>query len=343
MGELSKVGIVGAGYMGRRIAYSCVLSGRETRLYDISPDVSGRAYDAVRSLVIERDGRRLHSEGVASTMNRLSVTSSLETCVSGVDLVVEAVPEVLETKRQVFAEIDRHAGPETLIATNTSSLLGAPLAAMTRRPDKVVNFNFGHAEHRKVEVMAHSGTSQATVEATLAFLRSLDLVPILVRREIMGYATNRIWRAVKKEVLFLLDQGYSTPDDIDRGWMLDWGTVIGPCGLLDRIGLDVILDVERVYYQATGDPSDRPPKILTDMVEQERLGIKTGEGFYMYPNPRYQQPGWLEGKFEEPRSAQRNNAQNGPQSSRHRIVRRRARRPVAAGSPRSRGRSRHLG
>src|SRR4029434_918917 len=123
IGELSKVGIVGAGYMGRRIAYSCVLSGRETRLYDISPDVSGRAYDAVRSLVIERDGRRLHSEGVASTMNRLSVTSSLENCVSGVDLVEEAVPEVLETKRQVFAEIDRHAGPETLIATNTSSLL----------------------------------------------------------------------------------------------------------------------------------------------------------------------------------------------------------------------------
>src|SRR5262245_28165331 len=218
MGEVSKVGIVGAGYMGRRIAYSCVLSGRETRLYDISPEACRSAIDAVGSLVTERDGSRLRAEGVDSTMKRLSVEPSLEACVAGVDLVVEAVPEILETKRKVFAEIDRYAGPETLIATNTSSLLGSPLAAATRRPDKVVNFNFGHPEHRKVEVMAHAGTAASTIELTLEFLRSMNLVPILVRREIMGYATNRIWRAVKKEVLFLLDQGYSTPDDIDRGW-----------------------------------------------------------------------------------------------------------------------------
>jgi 3-hydroxybutyryl-CoA dehydrogenase len=299
MGDLSKVGIVGAGYMGRRIAYSCIVSGKETRLYDISPDASRKAIDVVRSLVIERDGSRLRATGVASAMSRLSVKSSLAACVSGVDLVVEAVPEVLETKRQVFAEIDRHADPDTLIATNTSALLGSPLAAATRRPEKVVNFNFGHPEHRKVEVMAHSGTAPSTVEATLEFLRSLDLVPILVRREIMGYATNRIWRAVKKEVLFLLDRGYTSPDDIDRGWILDWGSPIGPCAMLDRIGLDVIRDVEMVYYQSTGDPSDRPPKILNDMVEQGKLGVKSGEGFYTYPNPRFEEPGWLEGRAEE--------------------------------------------
>ncbi len=93
-------------------------------------------------------------------------------------------------------------------------------------------------------------------------------------------------------MLFLLDQGYSTPEDIDRGWMLDWNTPIGPCGAMDQIGLDVVQDIEQVYYETSGDPSDRPPQLLHDMIANGKLGEKSGEGFYRYPDPAYMRPGW---------------------------------------------------
>ena len=111
----------------------------------------------------------------------------------------------------------------------------------------------------------------------------------------MGYCCNRIWRAVKKEVLFLLDGGYISAEDIDRGWMLEWETTLGPCMIMDMIGLDVVRDIEMNYFRASGDPSDRPPKLLLEKIEQGKLGVKSGEGFYQYPHPAYKESGWLKG------------------------------------------------
>ena len=170
------------------------------------------------------------------------------------------------------------------------------MADATERPEKAFNFNFGPPDDLKVEVMGHPLTDPSIIEVVMNFVKSLGLVPILVRREIMGYAGNRVWRAVKKEVLFLLDGGYATAEDIDRGWMLEWETSIGPCGLMDIVGLDVIRDIEMVYYEASNDPSDRPPQLLLKMIEQGKLGVKSGEGFYKYPHPAYKKPGWLKGE-----------------------------------------------
>jgi 3-hydroxyacyl-CoA dehydrogenase len=144
--------------------------------------------------------------------------------------------------------------------------------------------------------MGHPGTAPDVLEDAMEFVRSLGLLGIRVNGEIMGYGGNRIWRAVKKEVLYLLDRGHVTPEDVDRGWIAEWNTSMGPCGLMDEIGLDVVRDIEMVYYKASGDPSDRPPALLLEMIAQGKLGVKTGEGFYRYPNPSYRQPGWLLGK-----------------------------------------------
>lgn len=111
----------------------------------------------------------------------------------------------------------------------------------------------------------------------------------------MGYAYNRLWRTMKKEVLFLINEGHIDAHDMDRAFMLDWHEPIGPCGLMDEIGLDVIRDIEMNYFNATGDPSDHPPGFLLDLVDQGKLGVKSGEGFYKYPDPAYKQPGFLEG------------------------------------------------
>lgn len=297
MKEIGTVGIVGAGTMGRRIAFACVTRGKKTRLFDVVPEVGRKAIQAVRTWIEERGAAgKLPAETVRTTPPLLETCSSLQACVSGADLVIEAVPENMPLKRQVFVEIDRYASPETLIGTNTSSIPGSQLADAVRSPGRVFNLNFGTLDHVKVEVMGHPGSTKETLETAVKFVSELGLVPIRVNREILGYATNRIWRAVKKEVLFLLNGGYISADDIDRAWMLDWGTAIGPCGLMDKIGLDVVRDIEMVYYQASGDPSDQPPPLLINMIAQGKLGVKSGQGFYGYPNPNYERPGWLTGE-----------------------------------------------
>lgn len=296
MSAIARVGIIGAGTMGRRIAFACVTHGIDVRMYDVRPSAADQAVEDVRQWVADRlaDGR-LPPGSVEVTMGRLAASPSLAACVAGVDLAIETVPESVELKRAVFAEIDRAADPRTLIGTNTSSIPGSRLADATRRPDRVFNFNWGHLEHLKVEVMPHPGTAAGTIEAAVAFVRAVGLVPIRDHKEILGYATNRIWRAVKKEVLHLVDGGYITAQDVDRAWMLDWHVPVGPCGLMDRIGLDVVRDIEMIYYQATGDPSDKPPPMLERMIAEGKLGVKTGEGFYRYPAPEYERDDFLAG------------------------------------------------
>jgi 3-hydroxybutyryl-CoA dehydrogenase len=154
--------------------------------------------------------------------------------------------------------------------------------------------------------MGHHATSSETHATVIDFLRSIGFIPIVLHGESVGYATNRIWRAVKKVVLAQLACGQEcslgttrsrlvSAEDIDRGWMLDWGTSIGPCGLMDHIGLDVVRDIELIYYDESGDDADRPPPLLDRMIAAGKLGKKSGVGFYTYPNPSYEQPGFLDG------------------------------------------------
>ncbi len=294
MKSVQTVGIVGAGTMGRRIAFSCITCGIETRVYDISSGVSEEAVAALDALIEEGVERgQFPGEISEKALRLISIRRTLSDCVSGVDLVIEAIPESVELKRRVFSEIDRHINLETWVGSNTSSIPGSELADVIKRPERFFNFNFGSTDDLKVEVMGHAGTTEETMSAAIGFVIKLGLIPIRVRREIRGYAGNRIWRAIKKEVLFLIGGGYATAQDIDRGWMLDWGTDIGPCGLMDQVGLDVVRDIENVFYHASGDPSDRPPQFLLDMIDQGQLGVKSGAGFYKYPNPPYEDEDWL--------------------------------------------------
>ena len=121
----------------------------------------------------------------------------------------------------------------------------------------------------------------------------MDLVPLVVKKEIAGFLFNRIWGAIKNEALFLVDRGYASFEDIDRAWMINTGMKIGPFGLMDMVGLDVIYKVCMAYYKETQDEREKPPKILIEKVKKGELGVKTQKGFYSYPNPAYQNPNWL--------------------------------------------------
>jgi len=282
--------------MGPRIAFGCILGQRRTRIFDVVPGAADRAVARVGELVRERIADKRLQPGTEAALSLLRSARTLQECVEGADVVFETVPENVELKQEVFAEIDQYLGPETLLSTNTSSIPSSWLASSTRCPERVFNANWSTPDHRKIEVMGHAGTAPETLETAVEFFREIGLMPIVVKGEVVGYATNRLWRAVKKEALKLLDAGYLTAEDIDRAWMLDWGTTIGPCGLMDKIGLDVVRDIEMIFYRASGDPSDIPPPLVHRMIAEGKLGVKSGVGFYTYPNPAYQQEGWLLGE-----------------------------------------------
>jgi len=288
--EIKRVAVIGAGNQGPKIAYRCIVSGLEIILYDKFP----KALEVGKERLLSYLDKELSVEKAAAARMKLIFTTSLAECVSNAELIIEAVPENVELKRQVWAEIDGMAPAGALICTNSSSLPCSRLADATSRPEKVFNINFSNPVHDNlVEVMRGATTADETLIAGVNFVRSLNMVPIVTYKEIMGFSFNRVWRAIKLEVLHLVDQGYSDFQDIDRAWMLEFGTPFGPFGLMDTIGLDVVRDIEQKYYEDSQDEKDKPPKMLEDMIIRGHLGVKRGRGFYKYPNPAYKEPYWL--------------------------------------------------
>lgn len=292
MASISKVAMVGAGTMGRRIAFQCARSGMPSRLFDLIPG----ALEAARLEINGWLEEKLAADEVEEAMARIEYCTDLRQCLDGVDLVIENVPEDLEVKRAVFAELDAVAAPHTLLATNSSSLPASLISSATSRPDKIFNVNFGNPPEDEllVEMMAAEGVPSSVLEAGEEFLKAIGTVPIVTRKEIMGFSMNRVWRAIKREALHLVADGYSHFEDLDRAWILLFGSRIGPFGIMDEVGLDVIRDIEEQYFFESGEERDRPPEFLERMVEAGRLGVKTGRGFYGYPNPEYRAEGWLE-------------------------------------------------
>jgi 3-hydroxybutyryl-CoA dehydrogenase len=289
--RIRTVGKIGLGVMGTNVAWACALNGIETYVYDQSPDQLQRALERLRGWF--RDGRLSPMEAEAA-IGRVHPCGSLEEAVRDVDFAFESVYEDLHVKSEVHARIGRAAHPRTLMGSNASSLPCTPLAQASGRPEKFFNMNFTDPQvEQLVEVMWNPMTSEETKRAAIRFARDIRMVPVVTHKEIMGYAFNRIWRAIKKEALFLVDRGHSDPESIDRAWMLIFGTPYGPFGLMDRIGLDTVRKIEMRYYDASGDERDLPPEILNRMVESGCLGEKSGKGFYSWPDPAFRQPGWL--------------------------------------------------
>lgn len=293
---MTALAIIGAGTMGRRLAFDFARAGHEVALYDAVPRVVDDAIRWTGDTLREWEGAgRLDRGTAALATSRLHAAPSLASAVESAAFVFENVPERLALKRGLLAELGPLLAGDAIIVSNTSSLPGSLLADASGRPAGFINANFSHLGHQKVEVMPHAGTSPATTAAVMTLLRACGFIPLLLRQEQFGYAGNRVWRAVKKEVLRQLAAGVITPQDLDRGWMLDWGVAIGPCALMDAIGLDVVRDIEQSYADHTGDPTDLPPTFLDRMVADGKVGVKSGEGFYRYPDPEYAHPSFFTG------------------------------------------------
>ena len=293
---ITKVCVVGSGYLGTQIGVLCARYGYVVSMQDISAEAlraSERAVEEyVQQWIAAGDISELDGDVIRQ---RISYTVDLVDAVQGTGIVVEAVVERLDVKRDVFKRLDELCDPSVLLATNSSSIKVSHIEDATQHPGRLLNMHFYSYPWRRriLELMRGTYTTDEAMEAARYFSHSIGVHPLMVLKESTGFIFNRVWRAIKKECLTVVDEGVASFEDVDRAWMSLYGTDIGPFGMMDRVGLDVVRDIELVYQRESGDPSDRPPKMLLDKIDRGELGVKTGKGFYTYPNPDYQIPGWL--------------------------------------------------
>ncbi len=299
MKTIESVCLCGAGFLGWQISLQCASHGTPVRLFDISEEALEKASEHIQhELKIWTIEGKITPEDAEVTLSLVSFHDDMTEAVEGVDLVIEAVPERLDLKREVFAQLDSVCDDATILATNSSSIRISKIEDATGRLDRVLNTHFYNTPWRRsiVELMRGTGTSDVTMERVKDFMVSIGITPLMVLRESTGFIFNRVWRAIKRECLHLVDQGVASFQDVDRAWMTLYEISYGPFGMMDRVGLDVVRDIEMVYYEESGADRDAPPRMLLKMIERGELGLKTGRGFYTYPDPAYLEPGFLKGK-----------------------------------------------
>lgn len=294
MRQRDRVAVIGAGTMGWQISLILAAHGTPVSLYDRDDAALARALSTIAGQAPDLVASGAIPGPAHDTLARISPSETLAAAVATAWLVVEAIPERLDLKRSLFAELSAEAPREVILATNSSSFKSRLLADVTTHPQRLMNAHFyGNPWRRSgVELMSCGATDPSHLERVARFLRGCGLMPVIVRGESTGFVVNRIWRAVKRESLRVVAEGLATPEEVDRLWCLAMETPMGPFAMMDRVGLDVVQDIERHYAAESGRADDEPPAFLDDMVREGRLGQKTGSGFYEYPNPAYLRPGW---------------------------------------------------
>jgi 3-hydroxybutyryl-CoA dehydrogenase len=295
---IKKVAVVGTGTLGTQIAIQAACYGYDAKAYDQDPGSFPKTLQKIRELIKMRGkGPTLPMEEWEQGAQKVRLAKDLPEAVKEADLVIEAVLENLELKRKVFSQIDSLAPQGAILATNSSSIPVSKIESATKRPEKCLNLHFyiPASSMNMVDIMGGTKTTPETLEAGQQFIRSIGCIPLTVKKEILGFCFNSVWRAVKRQTLYMWAGGYVDFRDIDRGWMIFTGMNQGPFGLMDAVGLDVVYDIEMVYYKESKDPKDHPPQALKAMIERNELGVKSGKGFYTYPNAEYARPNFLKG------------------------------------------------
>ncbi|HEY2500409.1 MAG TPA: 3-hydroxyacyl-CoA dehydrogenase family protein [Mycobacterium sp.] len=280
------VAVIGAGTLGRRIALMFAAHGAEVRIHDLAEAQRDAAVDYA-SLNLPAVADQL--AGVAP--GQVSAEADLAEAVDDAWLVVEAIPERLELKKQVFGQLDELAASDAILASNSSSYASRMFLDKVHHPERVLNIHFYMPpKQNAVDVMSCGKTDRDVIDFVLATLPQFWLYPFEARRESTGFIFNRVWAAVKRESLEVVAESVSTPQEVDRMFQINTGSAAGPFRMMDKVGLDVVLDIEEHYCAEHPEYPEGPRRLLRSYLQRGRLGVKSGSGFYDdYPRPTQSQ------------------------------------------------------
>jgi 3-hydroxybutyryl-CoA dehydrogenase len=281
----NKIVIIGAGTMGRGIAQVCAMAGYTTILNDISEDTLSNAHkQIVRNLAKGVEKGKVSMEVQEQALANLSLSQDLAGSIADADMVIEAVPEIMELKKSLLNTIDEYTPEHCIIGTNTSSLSITELAESTSDASRVIGMHFFNPVHimQLLEIVyAPDLTGNDVIGATEAFAESIGKTSILVKNA-PGFATSRLGIALGMEAIRMLEEGVASAEDIDTAMVLGYKHPIGPLKLTDLVGLDVRMNIGTYLAEQLQNPAFEPPQLLKSLVEQGKLGKKSGEGFYRW-------------------------------------------------------------
>lgn len=282
---IKKVAMVGAGTMGNQIAMQVALGGFEVYCYSRKEATvaNARSYSDVWFAKSVEKGK-LTDDAADQAKSRLKFTTDLKEAVTDADIVIEAVSDVLKTKKEILEKIDQYTHDHTIYASNSSYIVSSLFADSVKHPENVLNVHFFNPAlvMKLVEVVQGPHVSDDTVETVFEFVKSINKIPVLVRKEIYGFIVNRIFSAITKEACYMLDQGVATIEDIDSAVKNGLGHPMGPFELLDMTGIDLEYDVLMEKYRMTGELSDKPSPAIVERYARKEYGRKSKKGFYSY-------------------------------------------------------------
>lgn len=279
---MQHIGVLGAGTMGHGIAQVCAMAGYSVRLFDSDPAGLQRGLDKVRSNLdkgVERG--KVSPEAAEKAVMHLHGATSLQAAAEGADLVIEAVPEILDLKRELFGKVAAVAPDHCILGTNTSSLSVGAIAEGLPHPEQVIGTHFFNPVHimKLLEVIVADVTSDATLAAVRQLGERIGK-DVIVVRDVPGFATSRLGVALGMEAIRMVESGVASAEDIDKAMVLGYRHPVGPLKLTDMVGLDVRMHIGEYLARELGNAAFEPPALMRQMVAEGRLGRKSGQGFY---------------------------------------------------------------
>lgn len=289
--NIKNVTVAGSGVLGAQIALQAAYHGFRVTVYDINEEVLDKAKATFERIAAAyRKDLQASEEAIAAAFSRLDTTTDLAASVKDADLLIEAIPENPAIKTEFYQKLAGWAPAKTIFATNTSTLLPSMFAAATGRPEQFLALHFANEiwKHNTAEIMGHAGTDKAVFDTVVAFAKDIGMLALPLHKEQPAYILNSLLVPFLSAASDLWANGVADPETIDKTWMAATGAPVGPFATLDIVGITTAYNINKMAADAAPDPVKlKIVALLKAMIDEGKLGVASGEGFYKYPDPAY--------------------------------------------------------
>lgn len=297
---MNNVTVAGSGVLGSQIAFQTAFKGFHVSVYDINDEALEKAKERMTKLKGRyQEDLGATEEEVNSAYDQMSFYSDLGKAVAEADLMIEAVPEVVQIKIDFYNQLAKVAPKKTIFATNSSTLLPSQFAEATGRPEKFLALHFANEiwKNNTAEIMKHPGTDMSVFDEVIKFAKAIGMVALPLHKEQPGYILNSLLVPLLDAAMLLLVKEVADVETIDKTWMIATKAPQGPFAILDVVGINTAYNISHAKAEATGNPEFKKLAELlkTEYIDKGKLGVATGEGFYQYPHPSYMKPDFLKG------------------------------------------------